>query len=253
MLYNININQKAVIDNQWDNLGLAELAVFTMIEKAIDSKILQTYIDQSGTWYWLAHSKIIEELPILRISSKKTTERYLYTLVEYKLIELHPQNKQLGRLYLRLGDEVKKLHFTPQTKMSEGTSKMSDPSDKNVLPPQTKMSDNNNTNIININNSVKETKNSINSDSIITHPLFAMNLVRFLELPKYSPIKLLTNYESVIANELTRLLINKNENSVSRYTSYLNAGLLDSIIRDYDLNSPKQKQTSNNKRAISEL
>jgi hypothetical protein len=110
MKYTININQKAVIDNNWTKLTLDHIAIIETVVSCINSRAFLTIQDNSGTWYWLKVAKIIEELPILRIKERRCKE-LINDLVEYNLLEINPNNKSYQKHYLRIGINYAKLQF----------------------------------------------------------------------------------------------------------------------------------------------
>lgn len=110
MKYTININQKAVIDNNWEKLTLDHMAIIEAVVSCINSRSFVTIQDNEGTWYWVKLSKIIQELPILRIKERRCKD-LINDLVEYNLLEVNSNNKTYQKHYLRIGKNYSKLQF----------------------------------------------------------------------------------------------------------------------------------------------
>ena len=110
MKYNININQKAVIDNGWD-LKIEHLVILDSVVAMIDSHKFKTKVDGDNLWYWIKVSKILEELPLLQIK-----ERRLRTLIselcDCNLLEKNPDNKKMRTHYIKLGSNYSKYLFS---------------------------------------------------------------------------------------------------------------------------------------------
>ena len=105
-LYFININQKAIVDNNWE-LNYNHVAILECIKCFSNSKKCQTMTDELGTWYWVKVSKIAQDLPLLGIKEQQI-RKLIDKLVEYNLIELNPKNKIYQQFDLRLGSNIDK-------------------------------------------------------------------------------------------------------------------------------------------------
>jgi len=106
MKYNININQKAVIDNGWD-LDINHLALLDCISAIVNSNKTVSISDLNGVWYWVKITYILEQLPLLKIKERRCKD-LLADLENCGLIEINPNNKNLKAHYIRLG---KNFHF----------------------------------------------------------------------------------------------------------------------------------------------
>jgi hypothetical protein len=110
MLYNIGINQKAVIDHKWDTLDFQHLCVFDAMHKIFTTFTkIQKLTDEEGEWYWLNYDLLLEQLPLLRIKSKNRLRDLIKELEKYSLINFNSNNQKLGRTYFRLGENAQCL------------------------------------------------------------------------------------------------------------------------------------------------
>lgn len=149
MKYNITINQKAVRDNNW-NLKANHMAVLQVVcEWVINSKCLKIQ-DDKGTWFWVSHKFIIDELPMFDVKERRCLD-LIKDLESCQLLELNPNNKQLGRTFMRVGLNYEKLN-SDYAKDCEAPQKNAYPTAKKCVPPTQKIADYNNTNDNNTNN-----------------------------------------------------------------------------------------------------
>lgn len=143
IIYNISINQLAVVENGWD-LDFSDMAIFDCFHIFGASPRTQRITTMSGQWFWLSTKKVIEELPLLGIGDKQVKRR-IAKLIECGLLEKCPDDT--SREYYRFGDNYPLLfvkeqdkNVYTQTKMSTPPTKMSGDADKNVHDSRTKMS-----------------------------------------------------------------------------------------------------------------
>lgn len=143
MKYNIIINQKAVIDNGWTKLTFDHIAILDVIVACINSRSFASLQDDTGTWFWVKVSKIVDELPMLRVKERRCKE-LINDLVEYQLLEINSNNQNYQRHYLRMGINYSKMQFDTY---AENSSTMQDPAKHYagscVVPMQNPAYDNN--------------------------------------------------------------------------------------------------------------
>lgn len=130
MLYNININQKAIIDNGWD-LNLNELAVLSVIALFYNSDNCVKIRVKGLEYGWVSYSLIKDELPLLKDLSKDRIYRYVKKLESFGLVELCENNKTLSRTYVRLGANYAKLFSSNAGKKDDTIGKNNDAIGKN--------------------------------------------------------------------------------------------------------------------------
>lgn len=86
MKYNININQKAVIDLGLD-LDVVDLAIFDFIKDFSNSPGCIKVLIDGKQYFWISHSKIINDLPIIKITSRQGIFKRINKLIDACLIE----------------------------------------------------------------------------------------------------------------------------------------------------------------------
>lgn len=130
-LYNISINQCAVVENGWD-LDLADLAIFQVFHIFGNSpKTIRVKIDGSD-YFMITAKKIREELPILGIKTDKQIKNRIAKLVECKLLnERVVDELGSGRKSYCFGENYEKLFSTSGKKVASETKNISDEVEKN--------------------------------------------------------------------------------------------------------------------------
>lgn len=95
MKFNININQKAIIDLKL-NIDIADAAILDwMLQFSHSSKINK--LDFNGkTYYFFSYQKIKDDLPILSIG-KDAIYRRLKKMCDLGILIAHPENQTLNR------------------------------------------------------------------------------------------------------------------------------------------------------------
>lgn len=111
MKYNINFNQKAVIDNKWDCLTANHMVLLDCLVGSFNTRKLKTINEHGEIWYWLSVPEIIKQAPILRVKERRCRD-IIKDLLDCGLVELHPNNKNLGKHYIRLGSNYQKLVYS---------------------------------------------------------------------------------------------------------------------------------------------
>ena len=102
MKWTLTINQKIIVEQKHD-IDIIDAAILETMKNMQGSggngirKIVHNHID----YYWMAHQKLCDELPILRIK-KDTMYRRIKKLIEKKYIVPHPENKAMRATYYRV-------------------------------------------------------------------------------------------------------------------------------------------------------
>lgn len=146
MLYNIVINQKAVIDNKW-NLDLYDISVFDAMHKILYFfPDIKSIIHDNKEWFWINYDLIRQQLPLIQYQDnwyRNTIKR----LQDCGLIDIYPDNQKLGKTYFRLGKNAHKMFLEVSVNnIQEPPLKQVDPSTQTSATPPLKRVDNNYTN-----------------------------------------------------------------------------------------------------------
>ena len=108
MIFNLSINQKTVIDNNWD-LGLDELAVFDVMHKIFTTfPNLKSIIHENKEWYWIDYGLIQKELPLLRHKDNWFRDA-IKKLRACGLIDINPDNQKMAKTFYRMGVNSHKM------------------------------------------------------------------------------------------------------------------------------------------------
>lgn len=141
MNYNILINQFAG-EKYFPELDIIDLAIFDYLRNFYPTS--DKYSDIHGVWFWVSHSKLIEDMPKLKIKSKAGIIKRINNLIICEIIDRHPNSNVLGKSYYKIGCKWNLLIKvdTPQPE-SRGSN------NENQHPPHNENQDNNSTSIDN--------------------------------------------------------------------------------------------------------
>lgn len=122
MIYNININQKAVIDNGW-GLEINHMVVLQAIGNILEIPSGKKVTYESEEYGWVSYTKIISEMPLLKIKKRRLFD-LIKELESCGLIKVYPYNKERQMTFFRKGESYHKLIFSdlkeqPMQKIAE--------------------------------------------------------------------------------------------------------------------------------------
>lgn len=137
MNYNILINQFAG-EKYFPTLDIIDLAIFDYLKNFYPTS--NKYSDTLGVWFWVSHTKLIKDMPKLKIKSKAGIIKRINNLIDYSIIERHPNSKNLGKSYYKIGSKWDLLikDDTSQQELLGGV-------DENKEVPNNENQDNNST------------------------------------------------------------------------------------------------------------
>lgn len=149
MIYNILINQRAIIENKWD-LKANHIAVLESVLSFIEKRAGMSMTDENGVWFWVSDSLIVNQIPMFDIKARRCND-LIKDLCAYNLLQVNPNNRSLGKRFIRTGANISK--YRGSQFIAKGMQKIADSNAKNCTPPMQKIADNNiiNNNIINDN------------------------------------------------------------------------------------------------------
>lgn len=171
--YNIVINQKAIVDNGL-SIDIVDAAVFDFIKDFSHSdKCVKMQID-GKTYFWITNQTIIDNLPLLQISTPRGISKRIDNLVDAELLVRCPNNQEMNKTLYAFGRRYDEYIFTSE---SRPWNESSDLGTAVPTPWNDCSNDNNNNNknnnisssniptINNFDNTTKETdKESCNSE-----------------------------------------------------------------------------------------
>lgn len=112
MKYTITINQKAAVDNGFD-IDVIDLAIFDFIKDFGGSNACSKIQTNEGLYFWIAHKKIIEQLPLIKIKTSQGIIKRIENLINCGLLEKHPNCEHYGKSLYRFGKNYDLMLFTP--------------------------------------------------------------------------------------------------------------------------------------------
>lgn len=111
MKYSININQLSNYAGGF-NLDLVDLALFDFIKDFIMSGKCEGIILDGKWFFWINTNYVIEEMPILGITTTRGINLRLENLINANLLLRGPENQSLKRTYLAFGWRAADYMFT---------------------------------------------------------------------------------------------------------------------------------------------
>lgn len=160
MKYTIHINQFCWEKNDSKSLDIVDLALYDAIKTFIISSRAQTISVHNHIYYWVSPNMLIEEMPILGISTTRGINKRIDKLIDAKLLERCPENQSTKRTYVTMGEKYNQYecYHIENENSSLGTDV--------PTPTWNECSNNNNTNIDhNTNTYIKEIDKEKDSDS----------------------------------------------------------------------------------------
>lgn len=121
MQYTITIRQLAVVMAGL-NLDIVDMAIFDFIKDYAHSPKCMKIQTEGGQYFWVAHTRIIEELPILGISTGAGIIKRINKLIDAELLERHPNCDMMKKTFYRFGKNYDKMCFIDLNKSNEATT-----------------------------------------------------------------------------------------------------------------------------------
>jgi len=98
MQYSVSINQKAFQELAPD-CDIIDAAIFDFIARFMATNAIDTNNKNDKIWYWISYQKIVDELPIIGIKSKRAIYNRMQKLIDAGLLESDPENQRTGKTY----------------------------------------------------------------------------------------------------------------------------------------------------------
>lgn len=111
MKFSININQKAAVDSGL-SLDIVDLAIFDFIKDFVLTRACRKVIDKYGEWFWISNKIIIEQMPVLGITTEKGMRKHMNKLCSEGVLERHPDCVSAKKSLYKLGEKFEELLFT---------------------------------------------------------------------------------------------------------------------------------------------
>jgi hypothetical protein len=119
--YSININQNAAIKLGLD-VDIIDLAIFDYIKDFANSKKCETIVTENGVYFWVSHKNIIDNMPLLNITTTRGIAKRVDKLINAGLLIKYSRCDQVSRTYYTFGEKYDEYLFvrTPEQKFEGG-------------------------------------------------------------------------------------------------------------------------------------
>lgn len=121
MQYTITINQLAVIKAGLD-LDVVDMTIFDFIKHYAHSETCMKLQTESGTYFWISHNVVIQELPILGISTGAGIVKRINKLIDAGLLARHPNCDLMRKTFYKFGPKYDAVCFVSQNESLQPTT-----------------------------------------------------------------------------------------------------------------------------------
>lgn len=112
MKYFLNINQVAYRSNkEFDTIDSTDACIMECIAGFASRESCERIYLNGYTYYWVSTSSILKDYEMCTIKTKNGIRRRIKKLEEVGLIELHPNNKSMGRSYYRITEKYEQISY----------------------------------------------------------------------------------------------------------------------------------------------
>jgi len=102
MKYTVFINQKAVIDNDFD-LDFNDMAIFDLMKDASNGPRIKKMFFDDCTYYEFRWKWIIQQLPMLKIKTRQGINKRIQKLIDAEIVIGYPNNSAENTAFFRFG------------------------------------------------------------------------------------------------------------------------------------------------------
>lgn len=121
MQYSIKIDQLAVMNAGLD-VDVVDMTIFDFIKHYAHSDKCMKLQTETGTYYWISHTTIINQLPILGISTGAGIVKRINKLIDAGLLARHPNCDMMRKTFYRFGPNYYKINFTTDNESLQPTT-----------------------------------------------------------------------------------------------------------------------------------
>ena len=104
------------------NLDVVDLAIFDFVKHYSHSEKCMKLQTESGTYFWVSHSTIIEQLPILGIGTGAGIIKRINKLIDAGLLARHPNCDLMRKTFYKFGPNYDKVCFTQNESLQATTN-----------------------------------------------------------------------------------------------------------------------------------
>jgi hypothetical protein len=121
MQYSIKIDQLAVMNAGLD-VDVVDMTIFDFIQHYAHSDKCMKLQTETGTYYWVSHTTIIQQLPILGINTGAGIVKRINKLIDAGLLSRHPNCDMMRKTFYKFGPNYYKINFTTDNESSQPTT-----------------------------------------------------------------------------------------------------------------------------------
>lgn len=121
MQYTITINQLAVISSGL-NLDVVDMSIFDFIKHYAHSDRCMKLQTETGTFFWISHNVVIQELPILGITTGAGVVKRINKLIDAGLLARHPNCDLMRKTFYKFGPNYDKVCFVSHNESLQPTT-----------------------------------------------------------------------------------------------------------------------------------
>lgn len=134
MKFTVNINQKAVVDlGLQGKLDFIDLAIYDFVIEFMLCDDCHRINIGNEQYYWIKADLIIENLPLLGITTARGVNKRIEKLIECNLLERCPDNKNLRQSFFKVGKLYKEYKFFTWNESSKPSWNKNSKSDINNI------------------------------------------------------------------------------------------------------------------------
>ena len=121
MKFTVNINQKAVFDlGLQGRVDVIDLAIYDFVTEFMLCEDCHKINIGNEQYYWVKADLIIENLPLLGITTTRGINKRIEKLIECNLLERCPDNQTLRQSFFKVGKLYKEYKFPTWNENSKG-------------------------------------------------------------------------------------------------------------------------------------
>lgn len=110
--YKISIDQHAAVVNGFaKDLDLIDLAIFDFIKDFANSPNCAKIQTQAGVFFWISHKLVLEQMPLLKIKTKRGLMKRIDNLINAGILRKHPDSNRYNKTLYSFGENYDLLLF----------------------------------------------------------------------------------------------------------------------------------------------
>ena len=120
MNYSIKINQVAIA-HLFPTMDIKDAAILDWMSQFATSPNISILVLDGIVYRWYSYKKIIDDMPLLKIKSKRPIYDRIKKMVDLGILLAHPNNQAIGKTYYGFSELYQEIvTFKPMSKNSKG-------------------------------------------------------------------------------------------------------------------------------------